>query len=153
MSAESSIPLPSPPGGTIAKKRIQLDLSLEGAEQLLASLREHVSAWWDGGQWVPFTGEPKPPAIAVLRYTAPRKDAPDNSVANPFLIYWQSKGDGSVVTVPTDVPGTTEVARIAAYLVEVQKWLDSARKRPKGDRTPIPDSITQPTFIEARFTG
>lgn len=53
----------------------------------------------------------------------------------------------------TDVPGTTEVDRIAAYLLEVQKWLDSARKRPRGDRTPIPESITQPTFIEARFAG
>jgi len=68
-------------------------------------------------------------------------------------VYWQSKGDGSVVTIPANGSGGTEVDRFAAYLVDVQTWLDSARKRAKTDRTPIPDSITQPTFIEARFAG
>jgi len=135
------------------KRRIQLDTSPDGARQLLDAMQQYGSVCWDGSEWTAFTGEPKPPTLAVLRYTAPREEASDDPIANLLMVYWQSKGDGSVVTVPTDGSGGTEVDRFAAYLVEVQTWLDSARKRAKTDRTPIPDSTTQPTFMEARIAG
>lgn len=98
------------------KRRIQLDTSPDGARQLLEAMQQYGSVCWDGTEWTAFTGEPKPPTLAVLRYTAPREEASDDPIANLLMVYWQSKGDGSVVTVPANGSGATEVDRFAAYL-------------------------------------
>lgn len=135
------------------RRRIQLDTSTEGAAQLLRGMQQYGSVCWDGSAWMPFTGDPAPPTLAVLRYTAPNGAADDDPIANLLMVHWQTKGDGSVVTVPGVPAGGSDAQRLAAHLVQVQAWLDSARKRTKGERTPIPDSIIQPTFIEARFAG
>lgn len=41
--------------------------------------------------------------------------------------------------------------RTAAYIVEVQQWLDTGRKRGENDLAPLPDSIMQPISIEVRL--